>query len=190
MIVGLVGAVAVAVVLLLVAVLGVDGEGEVEDLLGRRLGAGPALLPEDGEGPVVDGQVLGPAHEGRPAGPVDGVAVVEADRGRGASAKVRTLPIGTASPPPRSTRAKATASSLGRRALGPPRAARQPGSEAALEGLLDQVGDAVLAHPLLVLAVLQHGAERGGDRRLGQLGRPSTASAAAQSIVSATPGGL
>ena len=54
-----------------------------------------------------------------------------------------------------------------------------------------QLGDAVLAHPLLVLAVLEHRAERGrhGRPRRGRCW-PSTASAVAQSIVSATPGGL
>ena len=42
---------------------------------------------------------------------------------------------------------------------------------ASLERLLDHVGDAVLAGRVLVLAVLQHRAERGLDGGLVELGR-------------------
>src|SRR4051794_40767469 len=97
------------------------------------------------------------------------------------SAKPRTQPIGTTMPVPRSTRAKATAMRNGsgaiRRGVGSAVPANgvssamtglvvrpaSPGAHSSLERLLDEVGDAMVANPLLVLAVLEDGAERGVD---------------------------
>src|SRR3954468_18161147 len=74
-----------------------------------------------------------------------------------ASVKVRTLSTGAGTPAPRSTRPKAVA-----------RAAASANGAAPFEGVADEVGDAGLAHPLLVLPVLEDGAEGGRHRGLAQ----------------------
>jgi hypothetical protein len=56
-----------------------DEPGGARDRHAR--GSAGLARPRDGERPVEEGQVLGAAHEGRAGGPVDGIAVVEADRG-------------------------------------------------------------------------------------------------------------
>src|SRR5215217_6295480 len=75
-----------------------------------------------------------------------------------ASVKVSTLSTGAGMPAPRSTRPKAVAS-----------AAASSNGAAPLEGVAHQIGDAGLAHPLLVLAVLQDGAEGGRHQRVVEL---------------------
>src|SRR3954453_10316072 len=71
-----------------------------------------------------------------------------------ASVNVSTLSTGAGMPAPRRTRPKAVA-----------RAAASANGAAPLEGVAHEVGDAGLAHPLLVLAVLEDGAE--GRRHQG-----------------------
>ena len=75
--------------------------------------------PEGGEGPVVGGDVLGPAHERGPPRPVDGVAPVDAGQRPAPRRRSRPRPTGTSRPAPRRTRAKATA-------VDPPRALALP----------------------------------------------------------------
>ena len=54
-----------------------------------------------------------------------------------------------------------------------------------------EVGEPVRAHPFLILAVLEDRAERRVDRTLVEAApNPIVVNASAQSIVSATPGGL
>src|SRR5688500_10022855 len=73
------------------------------------------------------------------------------------SAYTTVAPVGTRSPAPRSTRTNATAIRSGD-------ATRCSGATA--EDLLDEGVDALGAEALLVLAVLDHGAERGGHAGL------------------------
>src|SRR5215211_5770536 len=75
-----------------------------------------------------------------------------------ASVNVSTLSTGAATPAPRRTRPKAVA-----------RAAASANGAAPLEGVAHEVGDPGLAHPLLILAVLEDGAEGGRHRAFAQL---------------------
>ena len=93
--------------------------------------------------------------------------------------KVTTLPTGTGTPAPRRTRPKATASGGG---VSRPRcSARRRGGRGRR---------ARLAHPFLVLPVLEDGAEGDADRGLVEVAAAEGGERRAQSIVSATPGGL
>src|SRR5581483_9544744 len=77
-----------------------------------------------------------------------------------ARANVTARPVGTSTPAPRSTRAKATAirstSGVGRPSV----------SGTAQDGRPDDVGHTVRAHPLLVLPVLEQRPQRDLDRAL------------------------
>src|SRR3954463_14743503 len=75
-----------------------------------------------------------------------------------ASVKVSTLSTGAGTPAPRSTRPKAVAS-----------VAASANGAAPLEGVLHEVGDARLAHALLVLPVLEDGAQGGRHRGLAEV---------------------
>ena len=122
------------------------------------------------------------------AGPVDAVAVVDADRGR--------------APRRRSARCRSARRARRRAARGRTPTAIALGvadgrpCSSAVSAALERPACTRSAMPCcwtrsLVLAVLEHGAERGVDRRLVELGHAERGRApCAQSIVSATPGGL
>ena len=118
-------------------------------------------LPERGERAVVGVDVLGAAHERGPARPV------HARRGRRRPTRAErlgerdaSLPTGTSSPAPRSTRANATGDA-GRRRRRRRRQARARGTAARCT----RSPSPCSRDALLVLAVLEDRAERGVDRR-------------------------
>ena len=146
-----------------VAVVGVE-----RDLDGRRgtarTSAGAGAAEERGEGPVVGGDVLGPAHERRPAGPVDAASAPVGPTAASASAKATVGPDGHVEPArPAAPGRSATAGSVERR----PPASATAGSGTAGHRLRARASSRPWSRTrCCVLAVLQDRAERGVDRRL------------------------
>ena len=89
--------------------------------------SGAARCQNAVERAVVDGDVLGPAHERRPAGPVHARSAAEPDRGRAP----RRKSIGRCRPAPSSPRRAAPARTRPRAAPAPPRGRRDRGSRSS-----------------------------------------------------------